>query len=253
METVLPRSWKEEFERAAAQDREEILYREKMKRVEARERERREDVRIHEQKRDVTAMAAFQAALAPHQVVMDYRREVDQLGVKTVEALMEKEEALAAVREKMKAMLGKAHVLPDGRRVFKTEDRQHVFDEHGQQLSLDTIDPRSIDDKKPTWEAFSIEKDRADQLAREREQLFDYQARLDAARERLDKGEITNGELDEIKADLAAHMPDAVRRKVEAEKPKADAAPAPANPAPSIMSDMEGLKRPVTVGAPAIP
>lgn len=249
METVLPRSWREEFARAAAEDREEILYREKMKRVEVRERERREDIRIHEQKREVAAMAAFQAALAPPQVVLDYRREVDQLGVKTVEVLMEKEEALAAVREKMKAMLGKAHVLPDGRRVFKTEDGQHVFDEHGQQLSPEVIDPGSIDDKKPTWEAFSTEKQQADQLARERQQLFDYQARLDAARERLDKGEITNGELDKIKADLAANMPEAVRQKVEAEKPK----PAPANPAPSLMSDLEGLRRPGTVGAPATP
>ncbi|MFG1342499.1 hypothetical protein [Xanthobacter autotrophicus] len=224
-----------------------------MKRFEVRERERREDVRIHEQKRDVAAMAAFQAALAPPQAVMDYRREVDQLGVRTVEALMEKEEALAAVREKMKAMLGKAHVLPDGRRVFKTEDGQHVFDEHGQQLPPEEIDPGSIDNKKPKWEAFKAEKDQEVRLEAERQQLFDYQARLDAARERLDKGDITNGELDELKADLAAHMPDAVRQKVEAEKPKADAAPAPPNPAPSLMSDMEGLRRPGTVVAPSIP
>ncbi|MFG1384343.1 hypothetical protein V5F55_22455 [Xanthobacter sp. V3C-4] len=250
METVLPRSWKEEFERAAALDREEILYREKMKRFEVRERERREDVRIHEQKRDVTAMAAFQAALAPTHVVMEYRREVDHLGVKTVEALMEKEEALAAVREKMKAMLGKAHVLPDGRRVFKTEDGQHVFDEHSQQLSPSEIDPAASTTRSRRGKPSAPRSSRPTNW---RVSANSSSITRPVSMPPASASTRARSPMASFKADLAAHMPDAVRRKVEAEQPKADAAPAPVNPASSFMSDMEGLRRPGTVVAPATP
>lgn len=253
MEMVLPRSWKEEFERAAALDREEILYREKMKRFEARERERREEVRIHDRKVERDAMATFQAALAPARDVIAFRHQLDDYDARTVEALMDNREAFAQLREKMDRMLGKAHVLPDGRRVFKSEDGQRVFDEHGQQLSLDTIDPNSIDDKKPKWEPFKALLDNATRLDAEQKELLDYQAKLDAARERLDKGEITNGELDQIRTDLATSMPDAVREKLGLEKPKAEVAAHAAAKTQAPPNDMDALMRQTGLATPSGP
>lgn len=245
MEVVLPRSYREEFAFAAAMKREDILYREKIARFESRQRQMTDAQRIADRQKDAQAWAMLETALASPAQVKAFRVDLDRYDTKTVEALMDNQEAMEAVRGRIDDMLGKAAVLPDGRRVFKTMDGQRVFDEHGQALSRDLIDPASIDDKKPKWETFSGEKGKWQSLNEERKALLDYQAKLDDARARLDKGEITEQELSETKADLTATMPDAVREKLGIEKPKADVAPA----APSPLDGMDALMQQTGLGA----
>lgn len=139
---------------------------------------------------------------------------------------MENQAAIDAVQERIEAMLQDAHILPDGRRVFKTKDGMRVFDEHGQELPPEIIDPMTIDDMKPRWESFSADMNEWERLMQEREQLHDYQAKLDDARERLDSGEITQDELDKLKTVLAEDVPVAVREKLGLEKPQVEIAPA---------------------------
>ena len=253
MDPILPRSWKEEFERVASYQREEILYREKMKRFEAREQERREHVQIEEQRHEQEAFRAFEMAIATPEIIAATRLQWDNYDTRTIEALMDNQEAFDRIRVKLDRMRAEAHTLPDGRRVFKTEDGQRVMDEHGQEVSPDVVDPSMIDNKKPKWEAFKAATDEEVRLTRERQELQDFQAKLDAARERLDKGDITNGELEEIKTDLATSMPDAVREKLGLERPKAEAAQNVTASGPSLPNDMDALMRQTGFGAPHAP
>lgn len=155
------------------------------------------------------------------------RLELDRYDAATIEALYLNEAEMAKVREKLGRMLAEAHVLPDGRRVFKTEDGTRVFDEHGNEVDADTIHPDEIGDDKPTWEQFQSEFERYEALEHERQELLDYQAKLDEARERLDAGEMTREEYDRLREDLVEQMPEAVRMQVPelADRTPEDSAP----------------------------
>lgn len=266
MQAVLPRTRIEEFAIAAAVKREEYLRKEKDARHDTRERQRRKDERTEDARDDMAMLATMEIVLASTESVAEFRVQLDEYDAATVEALMENQVALDAVRERIRLMLEEAHVLEDGRRVFKTKDGTKVYDEYGQEVPPEVIDPDTIADDKPKWEDYKEELDEYGRLAEEREQLLDYQRKLDEARERLDQGEITQDELDTLKADLAADMPDAVRVKLGLEKPQADAAPTPEVQAvevaaaqveakPALPSNMDDLmqKTGLSPGGPSAP
>lgn len=248
MQIITPRSWKDEF--AAAAKRADMLHREKLTRLEDRNRRRKED-KLEDERYDAELMTAMGVVLAAAEDIAEFRLQLDAYDATTVEALMENREALEAARKRIDLMLAKAYVLPDGRRVFKTEDGLRVFDEHGQELSPETIDPAEIDDSKPKWEAFKAEIDAEKRLIEERQDLLAYQEKLDAARKRLDNGEITQQELDRIKDELVADMPDAVREKlgIEQQSTDADNSHNAATVAPALPTDMDALMRQTGLGA----
>lgn len=146
--------------------------------------------------------------------ISDFKVELDLYDTATVTALQEKNIALEHVSEQLNPFLAKAHVLPDGRRVFKTEDGQRVFDEHGDELDAQTIEPDEIGDEKPYWEQVEPLVREQHRLIEERAELIRYQAKLDDARERLDAGDLTRAEFEETRETLKADMPDAVRGHV---------------------------------------
>jgi hypothetical protein len=100
-----------------------------------------------------------------------------------------------------------------------------VFDESGAELKVDEIDPAQIDDRKPTWEAYSAANDEKLRLERERTQLHEYQDKLDSARERLDDPKLSKNELEALDKELGEAMPDRVRQNAGLD-PKAPEAPA---------------------------
>ncbi len=146
--------------------------------------------------------------------IADFRVELDTYDAATVAALQENGLALEHVRERLDAMLAKAHVLPDGRRVFKTEDGLQVFDEHGNAVEAETIAPQEINDARPRWEAYKPHLDEKQRLLAEQSDLLDYQAQLDDARDRLDAGDLTREEFYALREDLKEQAPDAVRARV---------------------------------------
>jgi hypothetical protein len=172
-------------------------------------RDRDEDL-----KQDEAEFLDFVMATVSADDVAEFKGEVTRYEVATVEALQKNEEQMELSRERIEALLGKAHVLPDGRRVFKTEDGQRVFDENGTELDANIIEPDAIADERPHWESYKAEKDQLNALERERTDILDYQEKLDTARERLDSGEMTRKEFDELREELKAEMPDAVRAHV---------------------------------------
>jgi len=146
--------------------------------------------------------------------VISFRAELDQFDTATIIALEDNRLALERVQEQADAVLERAHVLPDGRRVFKTEDGTQVIDEFGEEIEPDIIDSDDIDDSHPHWEEFEPYHNEEKRLIAEQTELLSYQEKLDAARERLDAGDITREEFDALRDELQATLPDAIRRHV---------------------------------------
>lgn len=176
---------------------------------EQKRRDRKED--IEQKTSDVLDMAVAVITTAE---AVQFRADLDLLDTATVSALHDNLERQALSRERLDEMLAKAYVLPDGRRVFKSEDGMRVFDEHGNEIGPEIIDPDMINDSLPKWEPFNAETKVLEALKREQAEILQYQAKLDAARERLDSGKMTREEHDHFREELKAEMPDAVRQQI---------------------------------------
>lgn len=181
-------------------------------------RQQEEERLRRDRKEDVTEDAGevldFALAIISTTEANELRFELDLYGTGAVAALQQNEIELMEAREQFDRFLLKAHVMPDGRRVFKTEDGKRVFDENGLELSEDIIHADEIDDNRPRWEEAKGAIDRIEALTQERTDIIEYQDKLDAARDRLDSGEMTRKEFDELRGELKANMPDAVRVQV---------------------------------------
>ncbi|MEO0486260.1 MAG: hypothetical protein AAF092_10150 [Pseudomonadota bacterium] len=170
---------------------------------------RREEKKDQLEEREEAHLSSFTASvsIATEIQMQTFQMQLDQYDAATVEALMTNQEALDAVRERLDILLRQAHVLGDGRRVFKTEDGTQVFDEFGEEVGTELIAPEDIDDAAPSWETFSKEKEAEHALATEREQLLEFQEKLDETRAELDGKDVSAGRLEELDAELAALMP----------------------------------------------
>lgn len=77
MQTVLPRSWKEEFALAAAMRREDILFREKLERFEERRQQRRDDERERAEQQASETFDTIKTVLAAREAVVEFRVQLD--------------------------------------------------------------------------------------------------------------------------------------------------------------------------------
>lgn len=240
MEPVAQTVWRLEFARKAAISRElEDRLRDEKARIERREKDQAEDRR-----EDREMAELLTAVLASDERIEAFTAKLDRYDVATVDALMQNEQDLAVVRERIETMLLEAHTLSDGRRVFKTRDGQRVFDENGTELKANEIDPNTISDKKTKWEDFQEAHQTRDALVDERRQLLEFQGKIDDARERLEDPELTEDELKALDKELGEAVPDRVRKTLERDERKADRAE-PANDAPSLADGVDCLTRQV--------
>lgn len=100
--------------------------------------------------------------------------------------------------------------------MFKTEDGTRIFDEHG--AEVEDFDPGQIEDWRPKWEQLTAAREQQQTLVDERQQLHDYQTRLDTTRDQLGDEGLTKAELDDLRESLEADMPDAVRLHLPSEE-----------------------------------
>lgn len=200
-----------EFERRRVDRKcdEEQLLDTKLRR-EKDERKAAEELRAEQEMVDLMVATV----LASDTEIADFRIELDAYDEATVKALMENEEKSEAARKDVERMLGESHVLPDGRKVFKTRDGLRVFDQKGNELSASTVTPDEVDDRKPRWEDFTDVVDRYDALKKERQDILDFQQDVDEAREQLDEGDVTKDEFADMRAKLKEKMPLAVAREL---------------------------------------
>lgn len=218
METLAQKSARLEFARRAeiSADLRQRLLLEMNTRVRA---DQDKTARETERRRDTEFVVALQGALAPPQRIAEFTVKLDRYDTATVQALMDNERDILNVREKIDGMLLKAHVLPDGRRAFKTEDGTRIFDESGVEIKADEITPDAIDNAKPRWEAFSAARDEEKRLVQERKDLGDYQEKLDRARERTKDPKLSEDELSALDKEIGNAMPERVRKLTGEQKP----------------------------------
>lgn len=218
------RSYRLEFARRAEGWRED-QHREYFRKKEAEEREKK-----REQGNEAAQDAMFDyvtAVLASETAIQSFTVKVDAYQAATVEALMENEEQLRRVSEELQILLDQAYVLPDGRRVFKTEDGIRVFDEHG--VEVRDIDPDTIEDWRPHWEKYQNPFERKAGLVEEREKLFEFQKIADEADAEIANAKeegIAQDRLDELEKRLADEAPDVVKHKLGMPVLDQDAEPA---------------------------
>ncbi|WP_299971716.1 hypothetical protein [uncultured Roseobacter sp.] len=137
----------------------------------------------------------------------------------TIEALLDNQERLDEMQERLDHLLATAYELPDGRKVFETEDGQRVFDQHGNALSLSEIDPDQIPDHHPSWETWTSANDANDALRQERQELLAYQDKLDQAQTLIDQGGLSADDFDDLDNLMTSNVPDAVRARLPASDP----------------------------------
>ena len=217
------------------------------------ERRRKERDRKNDDARDDLEGFAEVAIQATDAEIAAFTDQLDAYDAAVVEALHRNRVELERVQAEIDGMLAQAHVLPDGRRVFLTEDGTRVFDEHGVELGADDIDPMEIDLSNPRWETYRDARAERSRLVSEQEQLLDYQQQVDEARDRLDDDDLTSDELEELGAELDDAMPSAVRAALDGTDyarpdPAADAEPGTSAPA----IDRESLARTLD-GMPVMP
>lgn len=211
MQLAEVQSLRAEFERRRLDKKrdEEQLLDAKLRR-EKEERKAAEELRAEQEMVDLMVATV----LATDLEIADFRVELDTYDEATVRALMENEEKSEAARKDMERMLAEAHVLPDGRKVFKTRDGLRIFDQEGNELSASTVTPDEVDDRKPRWENFTDVVDHYDALKKERQDILDFQQDVDEARERLDEGGVTKDELADMREKLKEKVPPAVAREL---------------------------------------
>ncbi|MFN3226814.1 MAG: hypothetical protein ACE360_11265 [Hyphomicrobiales bacterium] len=176
-----------------------------------RDEKKRADAREAESDFADLAVPFVQATTAQIEAFTD---QLDRYDAATVAALHQNDIELELVRERLEDMLLRAHVLEDGRRVFRTEDGTKVFDEFGAEVAPEIIEPDAIDPSAPTWEEYWADRERLTELTEERENLLDYQERLDEARDQVTDGDITTDELDALSDELGNLMPARVQAEL---------------------------------------
>ena len=204
------------------------------------ENARREDM-ADKLEQNVSAFASAAIVAAPPVQIEVFETKLDSYDIAIVAALMGNQEQMDVVTASIADILSRAYVMDDGRRVFKTEDGTQVFDEHGDEVTREELDPGVIGDHVPTWETFSKDRGEKAHLEAERAQIIEFQEQADTARERISQGGISEDELAELDAALSRAMPDAVRIHIPGMTPQGP-----------VVSLKEKFSAPATMRAPVM-
>lgn len=159
--------------------------------------------------------------------IAQFQERLDSYQEATTIALMENRVALEQIeklliesQERLDMLLSRAYVMPDGRRVFKSEDGSFAIDEHGEDVSPDEIDFELLPEY-PSAESFlderKIQEDLTggkDKLLRERDDLFDFRDKLDRAEGELGKDGLSEDGLNDLEKDLLDAAPPSVMKKI---------------------------------------
>ncbi len=174
---------------------------------------------------EVLSLAA-EATMATEIQIEEFKVKLDTYDEAIVISLMENQDRLDEISKRLSEVeiriqdiLDRAYVMEDGRRVFLTEDQTQAFDENGTEVTRDEFDFGLVPKNSPTWESLSGAFSEKDTLltdykatTTEREQILEFQEKVDAARERVADGKISNDELNDLGSELAEATPASVRK-----------------------------------------
>jgi len=169
---------------------------------------------------------AAETIMATEIQIEEFKARLNDYDQATVAALMENQELQAEIKRRLfdvqsriQDMLNRAYVMEDGRRVFLTEDRTQAFDEHGTEITRDELDFNLVPKHNPTWESLSEAFSEQDRLVNdfkkaeiEREQILEFQEKVDDVREKVADGKMTKDGIDDFGAELADATPASVKK-----------------------------------------
>ncbi|EFO32553.1 conserved hypothetical protein [Roseibium sp. TrichSKD4] len=181
--------------------------------IASKRREQEKEVREERAEQNVGDLAASLVIADPIEV-KSFRADLDTYDVATIEAIMENREILERLYRERDLLLERAYKQDDGTRVFKSEDGVRVFDDHGNLVSPDRVDPDEIADHYPCAESYLEQLRLIEQHEAIDQNLIGYQTQLDDARDRLDSGELSQSEFDDLRSSIENNMPAEVRRKL---------------------------------------
>ncbi|WP_306261321.1 hypothetical protein [Pararhizobium sp. IMCC21322] len=190
--------------------------------IKARQDKQRRDDAAEKLDDNILATAA-ETVMATQIQIEAFEAKLDSYDEATVIALMENQAAMDLITARINDLLARAHVMEDGRRVFKTEDGAQVFDEFGQEVSPEELDSDLIDATHPTWESFSALDEQRTQLSQEQQELFEFQEKVDAARVEASEEGLTEKRLEELDAELLDAMPPEVGMHIVGYQPPSPA------------------------------
>lgn len=227
---------REEFARVARKQLEE---RQTVERDRTRRKEREAEARDDDLAGDILV------TVASAERIEQFTNRLDRYDSQLMDMLLENERMLVEVRKEREIMLQNAATLPDGRRVFRSEDGTRVEDEFGKDVT-DEVDPNYIDPELPALELYEALDARDAAILAHNEQINALQTRLDEGRDRAASGEATDAELDEFEADFEASL-----AALTASQPALG--DAPSAPAASAEFSLDDLAIPARVSAPPVP
>jgi len=108
--------------------------------------------------------------------------------------------------------------LPDGRRVYRTEDGTAAYDESNNRLTEAQMAQVPWEEGQPTWEQRNRGFDDVQAASRDVRDTEAYRERLHEIQQRHAAGEMSKDELEDLDKNFEADMPESVRRHYEAEK-----------------------------------
>ena len=177
----------------------------------------------------VVVIVATQAQISEFEMRLDayedqldiYEAKLDARDVAITKALIknqEQYEALISVQEKL---LDNAYELPDGRKVYRSEDGSSVYFEDGAEVPADIISADAIADGFTTIEELDEINGALEDIKKERDALHDAQAdndlrrdtlseareKVSSARAKIEEGGLTVDEIDNLDAEILDLMP----------------------------------------------
>ena len=190
--------------------RQSMAYRHHQQRL--REKLEREQQRLEEQAAEDDLMSIAQMAVEV--TAEDIAAFDDKLTIYetlTTAEIMRLQEQMDQLLEQREVLLSNAYVLPNGRRVFKTEDGTQVFDENGTEVSTEIVSPEQIEDWRPRWETYNGVTQDLEQTKSALNELHKFQSELDEIREDFNGGKVSAEELADLEKRLEASVPETIR------------------------------------------
>lgn len=156
-------------------------------------------------------------ALASQEQVAAFRERLDLYDQASLAALRENEEKLRKAQQTLQDIRNQAYEItqPDGTIVRLYRDERSVRREDGAVVDPEVVRAEDVSQNPAQWSEMQAADRKVMKLERERLEITRYSERLKSAGKRVEEGELTASELDELEAGLVETMPDAVRRRYE--------------------------------------
>lgn len=220
-------------------------------RAQDRARKELENVQQHDQRRrelkkekaeqDESFDSVLAVALASPENVQAFHNKLNDFEQQAVERILTLQTRLDELMVKRQDMLNEAHVLPDGRRVFKSEDGKSVTDEFGEDVGSDIIRADEIDDSRPRSNGFFENKYAIDETKNSLDEAITFQEKIEDLRERSNTGELSKEELKALEQEFEDITPESFKPDDNPIKPEPDIVPVSDDPVESIKIQPMGI------------